>query len=127
MQGQKYPISEIGLVRLVEKLIERGAEDLDNPDISISINRDHVHDERPAKLIRIRRSQPSGKQDDFSLAEITIDIERNLVVAYRSFGWPAKEGEPPPLLESYFYYDLETNVGLSEQDFDPTNSQYEFP
>ena len=39
MQGQRYPISEIGLVRLVEKLIERGPVDRDSPDVSVTHHR----------------------------------------------------------------------------------------
>lgn len=126
MQGQRFPISEIGLVKLVEKLIERGQQDVDNPDISIEITNDHTFDDRPAELIRVLRAKPSGEADDFSLAEITVDDERQMIVQYRAFGWP-KDGSQPPLLESYGYYDLKTNVGLSDADFDTKNPQYGFP
>lgn len=126
MQGQRFPISEIGLVKLVEKLIERGRQDVDNPDISIEITSDHTFDDRPAELIRVLRSNPSGEADDFSLAEITVDNERQMIVQYRAFGWPV-EGPIRPLLESYGYYDLKTNVGLTDADFDTKNPQYAFP
>lgn len=126
MQGQRFPISEIGLVKLVEKLIERGRQDVGNPEISIEITSDHTFDDRPAELIRVLRSNPSGEADDFSLAEITVDDERQMIVQYRAFGWPV-EGPTRPLLESYGYYDLKTNVGLTDADFDTKNPQYAFP
>lgn len=127
MQGEQYAISEIGLVRLVEKLIERGEKDLDNPDIEVTIERDHRFEDLPTELIQVKRAKPSGQEDDYSLAEIVIDPARQLVVRYRSFGWPAQPGADAPLQESYSYYDVQTNVGLTDKDFDPTNPDYTFP
>ncbi|WP_161604253.1 DUF1571 domain-containing protein [Roseiconus nitratireducens] len=129
MNGQRYPIYEIGLVRLVEKLIERGSEDVNNPDVSVTITRDHEFDSAACELIRVTRQTPSGREGDFSLAEVVYDPERLLILSYRSFGWPDAEGESKelPLLESYEYRDLKTNVGLSEQDFDVSNPEYQFP
>jgi Protein of unknown function (DUF1571) len=126
MQGQRYPISEIGIVRLVEKLLERGEKDRDNPDIKVTLT-DHTHDDVKAQLIRVERSKPSGGEDDFSLAEIIIDPQRQLILQYRSFGWPQQAGETPPLLESYTYHDVKTNVGLTDIDFSPDNPSYNFP
>ncbi|MGI9473085.1 MAG: DUF1571 domain-containing protein [Rubripirellula sp.] len=127
MQGQRYPISEIGLVKLVEKLIERGEKDRDNPAISVTLSSDHKLGDTDTQLIQIRRSEPSNEADDFSLAEIVIDPERQIVLSYRAFGWPDIEGGEPPLLESYTYYDVQSNIGLSEKDFDPKSPEYNFP
>ena len=41
-------------------------------------------------------------------------------------GAPAVSG-PAPLLESYTYYDVKLNVGLTEDDFDPANPEYRYP
>ncbi len=134
MQGQRFPISEVGLVKLVEKLIERGKQDIDNPDVSIEIIDDATFDGRPAELLRVTHRKPDGTPDDFSSAEIIIDDELQIVVQYRSFGWPKpgstdadSEGDEMPLLESYGYYDLKTNVGLTDADFDTKNPDYSFP
>lgn len=127
MQGQRYPISEIGMVRLVEKLIERGEKDRNNPDIQVTLTEQYDMDGTPCQLIQVRRSKPGGGEDDFSLAEIIIDPQRQLILTFRSFGWPPQEGEDPPLLESYSYYDVKTNVGLTKEDFDTKNPNYGFP
>jgi hypothetical protein len=137
MRGQRYPITQIGLVRLVEQLIERGEKDLDNPDVSVTVTTNHQFDDRLTELIRVRRSRPSNEPDDFSLAEIVVDPERQLILAYRSFGWPGRagsglegsglEGSSPPILESYSYHDLKINVGLTDADFDTKNPEYRFP
>ena len=127
MQGQRYPITEIGLVRLVEQLIERGEKDRDNPDVSVTLTEGHPFDNLKTQFIRVERSKPSGEPDDFSLAEIVIDPARQLILSYRSFGWPQQEGAAPPLLESYTYLDVKTNLGLTDADFDTKNPEYTFP
>lgn len=127
MQGQKYPISNIGQTRLVEQLIERGQKDLGNPDISVAIDETANLGDLPATLIQIIRAKPTGDPDDFSLAEIHIDSQRQLILRYRSFGWTDGDGESPPLLESYAYEDIQLGVGLSESDFDPQNAEYAYP
>ena len=127
MQGQKHPISEIGLVRLVEKLIERAEEDIDNPDVTITVSEGHEIDGIKAKLIQVRRAKPNADdEDDYSLAEVSIDPERQLILQYRSFGWPQGDGAPP-LLESYTYTKIKTNVGLTDEDFNHENPAYGFP
>ncbi len=127
MQGQRYPISEIGIMKLIDKLIERGEKDRDNPDISVNILANQQLDDTPTQVIQIRRSKPSNQEDDFSLAEITIDPERQLILGYRAFGWPDKPEGEPVLIESYTYHDVKTNVGLTDADFDPKNPEYNFP
>ncbi|MDA7893367.1 DUF1571 domain-containing protein [Rhodopirellula sp.] len=127
MQGQKYPVSEVGIMKLIDKLIERGEKDRDNPDISVKIITDQKLDDTPTHMIQIRRSKPSNEEDDFSLAEITLDPERQLILGYRAFGWPDEPGGAPVLLESYTYHDVQTNVGLTDADFDPKNPKYNFP
>ena len=126
MQGQKYPISEIGLVKLAEKLIDRGEKLKGESDVKITRVDDHDFDGHPTTLFRIERSTPSGAEDDFKVAELVIDFDRNLVLLYRSFGWP-KDGQTLPLLESYAYQNVEVNVGLDASDFDTKNPNYNFP
>ena len=127
MQGQQYPVSEIGIMKLIDKLIERGEKDRDNPDISVKIITDHELDGRPTHLIQIKRKKPSNEDDDFSLAEIILDPERQIILCYRAFGWPDEPDGKPILRESYTYHDVKTNAGLTDADFDPKNPEYNFP
>ncbi|WP_414707336.1 DUF1571 domain-containing protein [Rhodopirellula sp. UBA1907] len=127
MRGQRYPITELGLTNLVRKLIERGSRDIDNPDVRVTRTEGHDFDGKSLTLLQIQRSKPTDQPDDFSLAEVVIDEEQKLIVSFRSFGWPASEGETPPLIESYEYHDLVINPALTDLDFDPTNPDYTFP
>jgi outer membrane lipoprotein-sorting protein len=129
MRGQKYPISDIGLTNLLKKLIERGQRDLDNPNVSVTITKNVTVDGIQCELIQVRRSEPSGGPDDFSLAEIVLDGTRNLPIRYTAYGWPKDDqtvDTKAPLIESYTYLNIKTNVGLTDLDFDPTNPEYQF-
>lgn len=126
MQGQRYPIAEIGLTRLLEKLIERGSEDRDDPHVHVFRTEGYPFDDRSLTHLRIERSEPSGEENDFAIAELVLDRPQNLVVSYRSFGWPEPDSDEPPLIESYEYHDLKTNVGLTDRDFDTANPVYTF-
>jgi len=126
MRGQRHPISEIGLTKLVQKLIERGEVDRKNPDVTVTITRNFVLDDYQCELIVVTRKQPSGAENDFSRAEICFDKDRQLPLRYTAYGW-GKDGEAPPLQESYTYKNIDTTVELSEADFDPKNPTYRFP
>ncbi|TWT66466.1 hypothetical protein CA85_25610 [Allorhodopirellula solitaria] len=126
MQGQRYPITDIGLTRLLEKLIQRGDQDRDDPHVKVFMTEDYLFDGRPLTHLRIERSEPSGQEDDFAIAELVLDQPHNLVVSYRSFGWPEPGSTERALIESYEYHDLETNVGLTDRDFDTANPEYTF-
>ena len=64
---------------------------------------------------------------DFHLARIYFDIEWQLLFGYEGFDWPESPEQEPPLLERFFYSDLELNPGLTAADFDPDNPAYNYP
>lgn len=127
MRNQRHPIMEIGLTKLIEKLIQRGDQDREDESIRVDVDETHSFEGREVWLIRIERSQPANNENDFSRAEIIFAPEVKLVLRYRSFGWPDSADTSPPLLESYTYHDLLLNVGLNDRDFDPANPDYDFP
>lgn len=136
MQGQRYPITEIGLTNLLEKLVARGRQDLDNPDVSVSVMQGLELEGVVCDRIEVLRRKPSGQADDFSRAEIWFDPRTELPICYSAYGWrpdPKKESDPKTpsapgeLIESYTYLDIRTNVGLTDADFDPENPEYQFP
>ncbi len=127
MQGQKHPISEIGIVKLTEQLLEKGKQDLGNPNLTIHLQIDHIYDDRATHLITITKNPTVHIEGDYQKAEVVFDPERNVVLAFRSYAAPELPSDPPQLIESYSYHDLQMNVGLTESDFDVTNAEYGFP
>ncbi len=126
MLGNKYPITEIGLLRLVEKLVEKGERDRNLSQAKVLVSEDHPVGTRRCRLIQVTHPEPLPGLD-FHIAQIFIDQERQIPLRYAAFLWPRAPGETPPLEEEYTYLDVQLNVGLTEADFDPDNPAYEFP
>ena len=126
MIDNKYPITEIGLTRLVEKLIEKGERDRQVGPCEVQIIEDQRVGDRTCRLIQVTHPQPDPRFD-FHIAQIFIDVERMIPLRYAAFMWPKAPGDEPPLEEEYTYLDVELNVGLTDTDFDPDNPTYKFP
>ncbi len=126
MVGSKYPITEIGIEKLLEKLIERGTKDKRSEPSEVTVTPGSLFGDLPCDRIRIVHPK---KQDgfDFHIAEVWIDPRNEIPLYYASYDWPKNPGESPELLEEYGYSDLQLNVGLSDSDFDPKNKDYQFP
>ena len=123
--GNKYPITEIGLVKLVEKLVEKGKRDQELAEAEVSVSSGHMVGDRECHLIEVRH--PKQKEGlDFHLAQIFLDQERMIPLRYAAYLWP-DSGEDPPLEEEYTYLNVQLNVGLPVETFDPDNPNYEFP
>jgi hypothetical protein len=122
LQESRYPITDVGLGRLIELLathiqcaLTRG--DLATREISA------VGPSSPARAER-RFELMTPKTATGYIAHrvvVAIDLGTRLPVAVELFG-PSDE-----LLASYTYKDLVVNPGLTDRDFDPTNPQYSFP
>ena len=132
MAGNRYPITEIGLEKLLGKLIERGERDRKlGPAIVRTTENIHLGD-RNCRLIEIVHESKTVALDDrtvefeFYLAQIFFDLDLLLPLKYASFSWPKSDGGAPELLEEYTYMDLKLNVGLGQKDFDTKNPAYRF-
>lgn len=132
MAGNRYPITEIGIEKLLRKLIEKGERDRLLGPVTIKTTEKVAFGGRTCRLIEVIHESPTtvidGKTVEFEyfLAQIYIDDERLLPLKYAGYSWPKTPGDPPELQEEYTYQDVSLNVGLSESDFDPKNPDYGF-
>lgn len=126
MMGNKYPITEIGLGKLIEKLIEKGERDKLVGPCEVKIEEGFEVGGRRCQRIEVTHPTPDARFD-FHLAQIFIDSERMIPLRYAAYMWPEKPGSPPPLEEEYTYTDVQVNVGLKDSDFDPNNPAYKYP
>lgn len=126
MMDNKYPITEIGLTRLVEKLIEKGERDRLVGPCEVHIVEDQRVGDHNCRLIQVTHPQPDPRYD-FHIAQIFIDTERMIPLRYAAFLWPKDAGGEPLLEEEYTYLDVKLNVGLTDKDFDPNNPAYNYP
>jgi hypothetical protein len=126
MEGNLYPITMIGMRNLLVQILEKGKRDLQQEKGIVNLKRGLKLNDRTVTMIE---SIHPNKRNHFDhhIARIYLDEEHGLPVGYEGYLWPEKEGDPPVLLEKYFYTDIELNVGLTDLDFDPSNPNYEFP
>ncbi len=125
MQGNRYPITEIGLENLIRRMIEKGERDRQHDECELKVNRSIKVNGHAATEIQIIHPQPRD-YFEFHIAKILIDDELNVPVSYEGYLWPEQPGGEPVLLERYQYADLRLNVGLTDEDFDPANDDYHF-
>ncbi len=125
MQGQRYPITDIGIENLVTKLIERGERDKRFGECGVRFLEGAKVSERACTVIEVTHPEKVGPYD-FHIAQVFLDNEYKIPVRYAAYSWPRVAGGEPELLEEYTYQDIKFNVGLTDADFDTNNPQYGF-
>lgn len=125
MRQRRYPVTELGIRNLIQRLIESGRQELQFRDIDVKhFNHAKINGRacRAIQLLHPVRREHSRYQ----LVRLFIDDKLNLPIRFASWDWPQKEGGKPRLLEEYTYVGLKLNVGLTDRDFDHRNENYRF-
>lgn len=125
MKGNRYPIYEAGLENLVFRLIEKGERDKELGGFDVKFYDETKINGRKCMLIQVTHPEKRPEYD-FHICRVFIDSELNVPVRYSAYDWPKKEGGKPALMEEYTYLNIALNVGLSDSDFDPNNSEYNY-
>ena len=124
MAGNRYPITEMGLRRLVERLIEVGENDAKFGECEVKASPKKING-REVVCLQVTHPLPR-KEFLFHIAKIYIDTQNNLPMRYESYDWPAETGGVPPLMEEYTYLNLKLNNRFGDKDFDVGNPAYQF-
>ncbi len=126
MNGNRYPIFEIGMERLLEQIIAKGERDRQAGDCEIEIDSNVEVNGR--QCLKLTITHPERREPyDFHRAIIYVDLERQWPIGYEGFDWPQEAGGEPVLIERYFYSEIQANLGLTDADFDPDNPAYKYP
>ncbi len=125
MSGNRYPITEFGIKRLAERMIELGNHDLGYQECEVVIHNDIDMSDRICTSIEVMH--PVRRQHfEYHLARIYIDNESQVPIRFESYDWPESEFDAPVLKEEYTYREMKLNVGLTDADFERTNPAYGF-
>jgi hypothetical protein len=122
-RDNRYPITELGLRRLTERLIEVGTHDAQFGECEVQVKAHAKIDKRDCTLIEVEHPVP---RDEFLFhrARIYVDSVHDLPVRYEAYEWPAEPGGAPVLTEEYTYLNLKFNNAFTDLDFDPENPEY---
>ncbi len=125
MKNNRYPISEIGIINLVERLLEVAEHDAQYGECEVTCFPDAKINGRACTCIQVVHPVPRSNFR-FHIARVFVDNELNVPVRYESYDWPQSPGGPPVLLEQYTYLNMKLNNGFTDADFDIRNPQYNF-
>lgn len=116
MAGQKYPITEVGLLNLTERLIDVAKHDRKYDESDVTFFPNAKINGRKCTCIQVLHPV---RRDRFlfHIARIFIDKETMVPIRYASYDWPKTKGQKPPLIEEYTYLNLEIDNKLSDKDF----------
>jgi hypothetical protein len=122
MNGQKYPITRVGIRNLVAEYIRTAEADMKYGECQVSTDPNQEVDGRPATLIQAMHPVPRREFRGY-MARVFLDNELRVPIHYDAYTWPEQQGKKPPLIESYTYRELKINNGFTAQDFDKDNPQ----
>ena len=125
MEGQRYPITMMGMRTLTQRLMEVGQQDLRYDEVEVKIHKGTKINGRPCSCIQAIHPFPR-KHFRYHLARIFIDDELQMPVRFEAFLWPYKKNGKPVLVEQYTYVNIKINNGFTDKDFDPQNEKYKF-
>jgi hypothetical protein len=123
MEGNRYPITNFGLVNLTRRYLQGIENDLRFNECEVRIIEGARVNDRACTCIQV--THPTQRREfPYSMTRLYVDNEMNVPIRCEGYEFPRRAGDAPPLVEEYTYSNLKLNVGLSDADFDPRNPQY---
>jgi hypothetical protein len=126
MKDRHYPLTEIGMLNLVRRLVEVGREDVRYGECEVKYFTGVKLNKRACTMIQVVHPVPR-EVFRYHRARIFVDDERKMPTRYESYARPSQPGDEPPLIEEYTYVDLKLNNGFTDNDFSVENREYHFP
>jgi hypothetical protein len=125
MEGNRYPITQLGIKNLTNRLIEVAEHDKQFGECTVDYRKNAKVNDRVCTIIEVTHPVPR-RNFLFYKARVYVDDQLNVPIRYEAYNWPKTQGGPPELDEEYTYLNMKTNVGLTDADFDPRNGTYHF-
>ena len=125
MNGNRYPVTMIGLRTMTETVIEKWLQVKDEKDIKVNVYPNATIGDLSCKVVESILAKPV---EGIPLQTCRLYLEKatGYPVRVQSLGFPAKAGDKQETVEDYFYSKLKTNVELTDKDFDAENPAYGF-
>ena len=126
LKESRHTIKEAGLKFAIEKMcrgwererpLGRTEVDIHDGELRIQVGKRVIV--RPYRCVVTRHDPKDRSLFTFYRARVFFDRETHLPIRLEAYDWPASStDETGQLLERYTYLDLETNIGLTDEDFE---------
>jgi len=121
MNGQKHPITDVGIRNLMAKLAKMWETETKFAECDVTSNPSSKIGGRPCTMIQV--IHPIARQDfKFHAARLFIDNELKIPIHFDAYLWPEQADSEPPLEERYTYANLKLNNGFTAREFDTKNN-----
>jgi hypothetical protein len=121
----RHPLTEIGLRKLLELLIEQWEAETQFGEIDVQYYPDARLGEIACRVVEASHPYPR-RQFRSHMTRLYLDARTNLPVRVENYGWPERSGAEPVLIEEYTYLELRPNVPLDDRHFDRHCPEYNF-
>ena len=126
MQGERYPLTEMGILNLTHRLVEVAEQDTKYGECEVKFFKGAKINDRVCTCVQVMHPRPR-RNFLFHLARIYVDDQFNVPVRYEAYEWPRRPGGTPELIEEYTYLNLKLNNGFTDADFDTHNPRLPLP
>ena len=126
MQGQKYPITTIGILKMHQLFVEIGTKDMEHGECGVVYTPEMMWNGRRCAEVVVTHPV---KRDYFRFHRAIVRIDRELVLPlfYQAFDWATDDDGNPKLIEEFYYENVKLNNGFTDADFNTKNKEYNFP
>jgi hypothetical protein len=124
MIDNRYPITQIGMLRMIETVIHQWEEETNFGETDVKYYPDSKLNGTECSIIESSHPRPR-RQFKFHMTRLFIDKKTKLPFAVQQWGFPPA-GDAPSLEEQYIYSDIKPNIRLTDADFDSKNRNYKF-
>ncbi|HUY32517.1 MAG TPA: DUF1571 domain-containing protein [Pirellulales bacterium] len=125
MEGNRYPITELGVRRMAESWLREYQRDSKLVPCDTRALQGAKINGRPSTCLEaVRRKR--HREAPFQQTNLFIDDELGLPVRYEAYEWPTDPSGKPLLAEEYSYLELRLDNGFTDADFDESNREYGF-
>lgn len=121
----RHPLTEIGLRKLLELLIEQWEAECQFGEIDVQYYPDARLGEIACRVVEASHPAPR-RQFRYHITRLYLDARTNLPLRVENYGWPERGGGEPVLMEEYTYLELRPNVPLNDRHFDRDCPEYNF-
>lgn len=124
MKTSRHPITEVGIAYLTDRILEDRRREQSIPTVEVSYREERMRNGRTCW--RFEHVHTVYDETQYSRVVFGIDKELGVPVWCETYDWPAGANSQGEMLESYYYGDLQFDVGMTDQDFDVDNPGYGF-
>lgn len=125
MEESRYPITMIGIRRMLDTLIEQWEGELKLTGATVKVFPNAKVGSVDCRVFESSYAQPSSELK-FHMTRLYVQREDGMPVRVEQFAFPVKAGSAAGIVEQYTYLDVKKNVGLTDIDFDDDNKAYDF-